>query len=99
VGRLQRHPYFRSGFRRIRGQRDVFQCGLEVFITAERAEMNAFAIDGDLQLMRIFKAPHRSKVGTEILHLNQILPIEWQCGVRDHSADGAQGQAFDVPIL
>src|SRR6185295_20009377 len=49
--------------------------------------------------MRILQSAHRAEVGAEVLHLDQVIAIEWKRGVRDSSTNRAKGEAFDVTVL
>ena len=61
--------------------------------------MHTRAIDGDLELMRVFETAHRTEIGAEEARLDHVLAIERQRRVREHPADRADRQPFDVPVL
>src|SRR5262249_3729598 len=66
---------------------------------AEGAEVDTFAVDADLELLRIFESAHRSKVRPKELHLEFVLTVEWKSRLDQDAADRAKRQPFDVTVL
>ena len=50
----------------VRGLRDVAHRAREVLGAADRREMHALAVDGDLELVRQLEALHRAEIGLEV---------------------------------
>ena len=71
----------------------------DLLVAAERGQVHALAVHGDLELVRVLEPAHRPEVGAEQLDLELVLAVERQRRIDQHAADRAERQALDVPVL
>ena len=74
--RLDRGAHAQPGFDRVAGVGRLFEQRRQVGLSAEGRQMNAFAVDRELHLMRVFEAAHDVQVRSIELDLEGVLAVE-----------------------
>ena len=71
----------------------------QILVTADRRRKDPFAIDGELDLLRIFQASHGTQVRAIETHLKLVFAIQRKRVCRPQAANGAERQPLEVHVL